>query len=74
MGGVAALMQQKTEGYVYQPAAAYMLAYYIKQIFAAEEKAAAMGCAARHHAEKTHDPEMNLQTLLAVYRQLSEEA
>lgn len=74
VGGVADLLRHKEEGYVYQPSAAYMLAYYIKQIFAAEEKAAAMGCAARKHAEKTHAPEINLQTLLAIYRQLSKEA
>ena len=32
-----------------------------------------MGIAARSHAQKTHDPQTNLNTLLAIYRQLSQQ-
>ena len=74
VGGVADLMTHKTEGYVYQPSAAYMLAYSIKQIFAMEAQAAALGQAASAHACRTHDPHKNLQDLLNIYRRLAKEA
>lgn len=71
VGGVANLMTHGAEGFVYQPSAAYMLAHYMKEIFAMEDKAASMGAAAAAHAGKTHDPEKNLQDLLNIYRALS---
>lgn len=74
VGGVANLMQHQQEGFVYQPSAEYMLAYYIKQVFAQKEAAAMMGNAARQHARKTHDPKQNLQTLLQIYSEIAKEA
>lgn len=71
VGGVANLMTHGVEGFVYQPSAAYMLAHYMKEIFAMEDKAESMGAAAAAHAGKTHDPEKNLQDLLNIYRALS---
>lgn len=71
VGGVANLMTHGAEGFVYQPSAAYMLAHYMKEIFAMEDKAESMGAAAADHAGKTHDPEKNLQDLLNIYRALS---
>ena len=32
-----------------------------------------MGALARRHAQLTHDPEGNLEALLAIYRQIAEE-
>lgn len=68
VGGVADLMTHKEEGYVYQSTAPYMLSGYIQQIFAEEDRAAALGQAARAHANVTHDPAGNLKRLLDIYQ------
>ena len=74
VGGVTNLMEHQKEGYVYQGTAPYMLAFYIKQVFSMAQKADHLGAAAREHAEKTHDPEKNLQDLLGIYRDLAGES
>lgn len=71
VGGITTVMTHNEEGYIYQSTAPYMLAYYIKSIFAAGKEAETMGLAARAHAKKTHDPETNLQRLLEVYEKLT---
>ena len=71
VGGVTTMMTHHKEGYVYQSTAPYMLAYYIRQVFAMEDKAASMGQQARSHAAKTHDPENNLRDLLDIYREIA---
>ena len=68
VGGVTTMMTHDAEGYIYQSTAPYMLAHYIKLVFAMEENGATMGMAAKAHALDTHDPETNLQDLLAIYR------
>ena len=70
VGGVTTLMTHNAEGYVYQSSAPYILAYYVKNIFSMEEKAAEMGQAARNHALKTHDPETNLRELMNLYNEI----
>ena len=70
VGGVTTLMTHSEEGFVYQSTAPYMLAYYIKNVFAMGDQAAAMGQAARAHALKTHDPETNLRDLLKIYEEI----
>jgi len=67
VGGVKNLLTHGEEGYIYQSTAPYMLAYHIRQIFAMENAAAPMGQKARAHALRTHDPEKNLQDLIAIY-------
>lgn len=71
VGGVANLMTNREEGFVYQSTAPYMLAYYIQQIFAMEAAAEDLGRRAHSHAANTHDPEKNLQDLLTIYRELA---
>ena len=73
VGGVVDLMTHPREGFVYPSTAPYMLAYDICQVFAMEEKAVALGAAAREHARKTHDPRKNLRDLLAIYQTLCRE-
>jgi len=70
VGGVTNMMTHEKEGFVYQPSAEYMLAYYIDRVFAMEQEAAALGSAAKVHAKATHDPQTNLQTLLSIYESL----
>ena len=71
VGGVSSLMNHGSEGYLYQSTAPYMLAHYIQEVFAAEEKAEEMGMAAARHAARTHDPDTNLQQLLRIYREVA---
>lgn len=71
VGGVTTLMHHGAEGFVYQSTAPYMLAHFIMEVFAMEADAQAKGLAAREHAGKTHDPEKNLQDLLAIYEEIS---
>lgn len=70
VGGVKNLMTHGKEGFVYQSTAPYMLAYHIRQVFAMEDRAEAMGQKAREHARNTHDPEKNLRDLIGIYEKL----
>lgn len=71
VGGVTNLMTHGKEGYVYQSTAPYMLAYYMKRVFAMEAEAGTMGMAARSHAAKTHAPDKNLRDLMDIYQELA---
>ena len=71
VGGVTTMMTHDSEGFIYQSTAPYMLAHYIKTVFAMEENAAAMGLTARTHALDTHDPETNLRDLLDIYTEIA---
>ena len=70
VGGVRNLMNQETEGFIYESGDVNALAERIMQIFAMEERACAMGEAARIHARKTHDPETNLRALMKIYEEI----
>jgi glycosyltransferase involved in cell wall biosynthesis len=70
VGGVKDLLQHGEEGFIYQSTAPYMLAYHIRQVFAMEDAAEAMGRKAHAHAGQTHNPEKNLRDLLAIYGEL----
>lgn len=71
VGGVSTMLKPQEEGFVYQSTAPYMLAHYVKRVFAMEDKAAAMGEKAAQHAEKTHDPVKNLADLLGIYETIA---
>lgn len=73
VGGVSNMLANREEGFVYQPTAPYMLAYYIDKVFAMEDRAEAMGQQARAHAEKTHSFGVNLDALLEIYRTVGKE-
>lgn len=70
VGGVRDLMEADAEGRIYPSMDAKSLEVHIRDIFAMEEKAEAMGAAARDHAQKTHDPENNLRDLIMIYENL----
>lgn len=72
VGGVTNMMHPG-EGFVYPSAAPYMLAHRIMEVFAMGENAEQVGAAARAHALRTHDPETNLETLLAIYEQIRQQ-
>lgn len=67
VGGVSSMLVHGDEGCIYQSAAPYMLAHYIRKTWEEEEKAEKMGAAARVHAQNTHDPHKNLEDLIKIY-------
>lgn len=73
VGGVASILDPE-EGILCPPVSPEAIAQGICRVFALKDQAAAMGERARAHARITHDPKTNLDTLLAIYRQLSEGA
>lgn len=70
VGGVADLMEHGTEGRIYQPGDVSGLVRHILDMFAMEDRAADLGQAASLHARRTHDPEVNLKTLLEIYESI----
>jgi glycosyltransferase involved in cell wall biosynthesis len=71
VGGVADMLKHNEEGYVYQADAAYMLAYYVCEIFKNENLALSLSKKAREHALQTHDREVNTNRLIEIYRNIS---
>lgn len=70
VGGVTDLLTHKEEGFVYQTDAPYMLAYYVGEIFANDELALQFSGKARDHAMRTHDREVNNQTIISIYNDI----
>jgi glycosyltransferase involved in cell wall biosynthesis len=71
IGGVKNLLEHIKEGFVYQPDAPYMAAYYIKKIFADDKLAESISISAKKHAEMTHDRAINFNRLLEIYKEIS---
>lgn len=70
VGGVRDMLKDGPEGRIYVPGDTGMLAAQILELFAMEERAAELGRGAREHARVTHDPQKNLEDLLAIYETL----
>lgn len=70
VGGVKSMLQHGTEGYIYPHDETYMLAYYVKKIFAMGEDAVQIGNAAHEHASRTHNVSTNVQQLYTIYHKL----
>lgn len=70
VGGVRDLMEDGTEGRIYQPGDVNALARHILELFSLEDRAEELGRMARAHARITHDPQRNLDALLAIYEEL----
>lgn len=70
VGGTNNMLEHGVEGYLYQADAAYMLAYYIEQIFDNSNIAEVFSKRARKKAAITHDKEKNVQTMLAIYGEI----
>lgn len=64
------LLKHEEEGFIYQIDAPYMLSFYIKKVFALQEKVSDIGKSAKSHAEKTHSKQINLSTLLSIYNDI----
>lgn len=73
VGGINSLLEHEREGFLYQVDAEYMLAYYIEKVFECRSIAEEISANARRRAEKTHDREKNIHTLLNIYSQIIKE-
>lgn len=72
VGGVKNLIEHNKEGYVYQSDASYMIACYVKKVFADEASAEKMGISAHAHAAQTHNRSENIAALLSIYKEIHE--
>lgn len=70
VGGVKNLMDGSREGILYEPGNVQALAEGILHLFSQEDRAAELGEASRNHALQTHDPDKNLQDLIAIYNEI----
>ena len=70
VGGVRNLMNHGSEGVIYEPGNVQALAEGILELFALEDRAAALGEAAGVHALQTHNPDKNLQDLINIYNKI----
>lgn len=71
VGGVSDLFTHEVDGFLYQPDAPYMLAFYIMKIFGNSELAEKISKNARVHAQKTHDRIKNINNLLRIYSEIN---
>jgi glycosyltransferase involved in cell wall biosynthesis len=71
VGGVKNLMKHNEDGFTYQHDATYMLAYYVCEIFGSNDLAIKFSQNAKAHAQKTHDREKNVNTLIRIYKAIN---
>lgn len=65
------MLVHNEEGYVYQHDAPYMMAYYIKKIFANTSDILEMAKRAQMHARVTHNLEKNVSELYSIYKDIT---
>ena len=70
VGGISDMLVNNEEGFIYQPDASYMLAYYVCEIFGNEKLALRFSENAREHALKTHNREENTKMLTGIYNNI----
>lgn len=71
VGGVMDLLEHKTEGFVYQSDAPYMLAHFIMRVFENVDMSQKMGKKAQEHARVTHDYQKNMDSLVDIYNSIA---
>ena len=70
VGGVADMLTNKIEGFLYPFDEPYMLAHYICTIFGSTDTANKFSKNARIHALDTHDRQINCRRLVEIYKSL----
>lgn len=68
VGGTSNMLVHREEGFLYQHNEPYLLAYYIKKIFADVELAGKFSRKGREHAAITHEGSRNRDIILDIYR------
>lgn len=69
-GGIPQLFEHNKDGFLFQPGAYYMLAYYVKLIFDSDDITTKFSKHARMHARTTHNLHFNTNNLLHIYSDL----
>lgn len=72
VGGVADLLEDGREGYLFQADAPYMLEYYIRKIFSSDALANELSKNAKQRAALTHNREKNYVDLIDNYKKMIE--
>jgi glycosyltransferase involved in cell wall biosynthesis len=70
VGGVKNLMIHEIDGFIYQHDAPYMLTHYISELFGNDALALRFSENARDHAMRTHNRDVNTQTLISIYNDI----
>lgn len=70
VGGTMDLLEDGKDGFLYQADAPYLLADRVCALFADDALAIRLGQNATTHAQKTHDPQTNLNSLLKIYKEI----
>lgn len=70
VGGVKNMLVHEKDGFVYQPDASYMLAFYIDEIFRSDALAEKFSRNAREHGKQIFDREVNYRTMIEIYETL----
>lgn len=73
VGGVPDFVDHGVDGYLYQADAPYMMAHYIRRVFADSAGAEALGLRARARALRIFDAARNTNRLIAIYEQILQE-
>ena len=73
VGGVLDLLKHKSEGFVYQSTAAYMLAHYVLTLFEDNKLCIEFSKKSKEHAALTHNKEINSKTLTDIYVDIAKE-
>lgn len=73
VGGVKNMLQHEKDGFIYQPDAPYMLAYYIDKIFSNDKLAESFSETARKHAALTHNQKKNFHRMQDIYESIAKE-
>lgn len=73
VGGISDMLTHKDEGFIYQADAPYMLAYYICEIFGEKNLAIKFSENARKHALMTHNINANTNTLIEIYKSITDD-
>lgn len=70
VGGVKNMLEHNKDGFIYQADAPYMLAYYVCRIFDEPELVSEFSNNAKKHAQITHNREVNLETMINIYKEI----
>ncbi|MHC1719595.1 MAG: glycosyltransferase family 4 protein [Clostridiaceae bacterium] len=71
VGGISDMIMHNEEGFIYQPDAPYMLAYYVCKIFEDIDLALSFSRKAREHALRIYDKEINGNQLIRIYKNIT---
>lgn len=70
VGGNGDMLENNKEGYLYPFTETYKLAYYIKKMFDNPVNATELGKNAKLKASLTHDRDININSLLSIYKEV----